>query len=420
MILRGDSGTGKSTFLDTIGLFRANVVTGRIAASDDIANSLAQLEPTSTPRIVVLEGREALGEVSAATLEAGLHAVNAFVRTPSGRNTLVVWPTNTDDLTERLLTLSRALGAEALFGVGQPVENFGGPSKDQFSAIAERTVAALNEGASLAALGLSADGARALVERAKTIGELMGLIRDGLITSTKMVSDLIPTETPRLWIVVIAGSEPDADVAALTRGGQALADVDRLMTSTGANIVQELKKHPDQLGILGGVLDARILNVDMLTILAVVRQYGDSQLHEKMRAAGMSIQSDEKAKDRLEASELGIILSGSSLGTRKRGSKPGGNTELAFSGLAGIASNDDISCNRALGKALVDTGLIEGFETERDLGTELVFKSDLYCLRGGEPIRLEIMWRTTTSRAAIANYVLGKLGNYGKAIGLLQ
>jgi DNA (cytosine-5)-methyltransferase 1 len=37
----------------------------------------------------------------------------------------------------------------------------------------------------------------------------------------------------------------------------------------------------------------------------------------------------------------------------------------------------------------------------------------------GGPIRIEIMWRSTTSRADIANYVLSKLGNYGKAIGLL-
>ncbi len=64
-------------------------------------------------------------------------------------------------------------------------------------------------------------------------------------------------------------------------------------------------------------------------------------------------------------------------------------------------------------------GLIESFETERDLGTELTFKSDLFCVRAGEPIRLEIMWRTKAGRAEIANYVLGKLGNYGRAIKLL-
>jgi DNA (cytosine-5)-methyltransferase 1 len=30
------------------------------------------------------------------------------------------------------------------------------------------------------------------------------------------------------------------------------------------------------------------------------------------------------------------------------------------------------------------------------------------------------MWRSKTGRADIANYVLAKLGNYGRAIGLLD
>jgi hypothetical protein len=45
--------------------------------------------------------------------------------------------------------------------------------------------------------------------------------------------------------------------------------------------------------------------------------------------------------------------------------------------------------------------------------------ADLYCLKSGEPIRIEVMWRTKAGRAEIANYVLTKLGNYGKAIGVL-
>lgn len=56
---------------------------------------------------------------------------------------------------------------------------------------------------------------------------------------------------------------------------------------------------------------------------------------------------------------------------------------------------------------------------EKDLGTDLKFTSDLYLMRAGEPIRIEVMWRKETSRAGIANYVLGKLNNYGRAIGYL-
>jgi len=420
MILHGDSGSGKSTFLDTAGLFRMGVATERVPASDDVRNTLNGLGPADWPRIVIIEGREALGEVSAEALEASMHAINAFVRSDIGRETLVVWPANTTDLTENLAGLGDQIGAEALFGTGPRVTNFLGPPQTAYVGIGERTIAALNEGASLAALGISQDRAAALATSAKTVGHFLALVRDELVANNQRVQKLLPTEQYRVWTVAIAGNDPEGDVAALTRGGYAYADIDRLMTATGANIVKGLKERQEDVGILGTVLDARIMHVDMMTVLAVAREFGDAELHELMKTEGMSTQPDKKAPERIEASELGVILAGNSLGTRRRGSKPGGGTQTAFGGLAKIARTRDVVLNRALGTALKAADLIDDFEVERDLGTELTYTSDLYVVKAGEPIRLEVMWRSKAGRADLANYVLTKLGNYGKAIGLLS
>lgn len=247
----------------------------------------------------------------------------------------------------------------------------------------------------------------------------MALVRKSLIRNGAKVRSLLAAEQFRLWTLVIAGNEPEGDVAALTRGGHAYADVDRLMTATNANIVSDLKKNPDQLGILGTVLDAKIIHVDMMTALAVARQYGDTTLHEEMAALGMSTSSEPKAMDRVLSSELGLLLGGNSLGLRKRGGRAGSNTLVAFESLALIASKKDGLLNKAIGVGLRDVGLIENFSTEKELGSEYKYFSDLYCERSDGPIRLEMMWRKSTSRAEIANYVLSKLGNYGRAIGLL-
>ncbi|MCW2992570.1 MAG: hypothetical protein JWQ18_65 [Conexibacter sp.] len=420
MILRGETGAGKSTFLDTVGLFRDAVTTVRVASTQDIGDALGALLETTEARIVVLEGREALGEVSAAALEAGMHAINAFLRTAGGRNTLIVWPANTDDLTERLVDLASRLGGEALLGIGDPVQRFGGPSRSQFVRIADRTVGALNNGASLAALGISSEQAEAMAEDAPTIGRYLALVRAALLRNGATVRQLLPTESRRMWTVVIAGNETDSDTAALTRGDAFTADIDRLISTTDANIVKDLKKHPDQLGILGTVLDAKILDFDIVTALAVARQFGSDKLHEAMKAAGMSTAPDKTASDRLLTSELGLVLAGKKVGTRKRGKKPGKDTVARFESLAKIASKDDGLINDAIGRGLQEVGLIESYQLEKDLGTELKFLSDIYLITSaGDRIRLEIMWRTQTSRAAISNYVLGKLGNYGRAIGLL-
>jgi short-subunit dehydrogenase len=74
------------------------------------------------------------------------------------------------------------------------------------------------------------------------------------------------------------------------------------MTSTGANVVQELKQYPDQLGILGTVLDARIVHVNMLTVLSIARQYGDEELHD---VVGRLRQHADPHDDERRADELG-------------------------------------------------------------------------------------------------------------------
>lgn len=419
-VMRGEPGAGKSTFLDTVHLFREGVVTERIRQEDDIAECLSRLPRTEGARIVVVEGREALLDVSESALETSMHVINTFVRSPTGELTLVVWPTNTDPLMNSLIELGGRLGGKALLGHEGGIMRFTGPHPDSFVGIAERTIASLNDGASLSALGISEDRARELAIGESTIGDYLGAVRRELLYNDARVKKLLRTEQFRLWVVVIAGNDVEGDVAALTRGGFAYADVDRLVNSTGANIVQELKKQPDDLGILGTVLDVKILHLDVFTALAVARQHQNDKLRDAMRSENLSVRKDNQADDRLAGSELGLIIAGSSLGTRRRGMKAGGNTKTAFEGLARIARTDDGLLNRAIGEGLVSTGLVASYETEKPLGTALRYQSDLYVLRRDEPIRIEVMWRTSTGRAEIANYVLTKLGNYAKAVGLIK
>jgi hypothetical protein len=421
MILRGESGAGKSTFLETAYLFRDGITTERVPNTTRVEAMLQALGACDGPRIVLIEGREALRAESTTALEADLHAINGFVRSDAGTNTLIVWPTNTDELAEVLSDLAATIGAEALFGVGAPIEIFVGPPRDRYVAIVERTIQALNRGASLAAMGISDEHAQVLVAQSRTIGHCIGLICDQLRKNGAHVKGLLKLEHYRLWTLVIAGNEPENDVAAVTRGSRSYADIDRLLSATSANVVSELKKYPERLGLLGSNLDARVVHMDMLTALAAARSHGDNALHKLMQIEGMSIthSGNKSAAERLLASELGLLLAADELGTRKPGSRPGGGTQSAFTSLTAIAKSNDGLINRAIGKGLLAAGLIESYEAEKDVGGALAFTSDLCLVRANEPIRLEIMWRSKTSRAEIANYVLGKLHNYGKTIGYL-
>ena len=219
---------------------------------------------------------------------------------------------------------------------------------------------------------------------------------------------------------MLAGNEPEADIDALTRGTMYSADIDRMLSVTNANIVKDLKDFPEKVGLLGTYLDARVLHVPVLAALAAVRTYASEGLRNTMKAAGMSAAPEKDAKERLSETNLLASFKDQPIGARKVGGKVGPNTVAAFEKLTNIASTNDVQLNRAIAECLKDLGVIKGYELEKDFGTGMTRRTDILAGTPNSSVRLELMWRRKTGRAEIANYVLGKLYNYGKAIGYLS
>ncbi len=421
LILRGDSGSGKSTFVNTVGFFIEEVEVLSLSKNESIEKVLMSVGRTSFKlRIIVIEGRDALREVTSRELESSIHEMNRFLRSDAGERTLIVWPTNADDLEAALVDAAKRVGADALLGIENTSYRFVGPPKSQYVDIANRTIATLNQGASLADLGVSQERASELAESASTIGSYLGFLRADLLRNQSRVEELLDKERCRLWIVIAAGNDPEGDVAGLTRGTSSAADVERLLGATNANIVQDLKKYPDKLGILSTVLDAKILHLPSVVALSIARDFGDKKLTELMTQSSLSTSKQNDALVRLERTDIAKAFSTAPTGTRTRGPKPGSNTESAFKKLALIASKADQPLNASIGSALLAADYVTAFETEQDLGTGLTRYSDLVCKSNTlERVRIEVMWRAKTNRAEIANYTLTKLYNYGKAIGFL-
>jgi hypothetical protein len=421
LILRGDSGTGKSTFIHTIGLFREDVETTTFSKDQDVGDALRSLSPTKKRlRVVVFEGREALTDVSKELLEKSIHAINTFVRTPAGELTIVAWPVNRDDLAASLSSMAMEIGAESLVGLGEPVFRFQGPPKEQFIPIVNRTLALLNQGETLHDLGISDERSTQLVTESMTIGVFLAKVRRDLLSNKRQLETLAKKEVCRVWIVVLAGNEPEADIDALTRGTMYAADIDRMLSVTNANIVKDLKDFPEKVGLLGTYLDARVLHVPVLAALAAVRTYANDGLRNTMKTAGMSATPEKDAKERLAETNLLASFKDKPIGARKVGGKVGSNSIAAFEKLTNIASTNDVQLNRAIAECLKDLGVITGYEVEKDFGTGMTRRTDILATTTTSSIRLELMWRKKTGRAEIANYVLGKLYNYGKAIGYLS
>jgi DNA (cytosine-5)-methyltransferase 1 len=422
LVLHGLSGSGKSTYLHTLRLFREGVRTLSIDAEQPIPEALDDLvEGPERLRAVVLAGREAVANTSEAELEVALHAINQFIRSREGRKALVVWPCNSDDAARRILQKAKQIGGDALLGVFPDGFRFEGPPKAEYVEIAQGTVQALNEGATLITLGITTERAEELAVEAPTIGAFLKSLREEERRNRSALINLLPeTERHNLWVVAIAGNDPETEVGTLTTGSHFSADIDRLLASTDANVVQDLKRYPAKLGLLGRSFDARILQIPCMTVIAVVRDLADPMLKQRLEAQGFSMKPPGDGIERLRESQLARALLNEPVTPRTAGRRPGRERQEELMKLTQFAKTDDGALNRLLGEALIKAGLIDSYKAEDGIGAAQKRSTDILCTTRDASVRLEFMWRAQTTVGEIAKYVLEKLYHYGRAIGFLN
>ena len=421
VVLEGAPGSGKSTFLSTVYLFRQGVTTVAIEPREAIPKALETLGPfQGNLRIVVIKDRESLVRTSAEEVAEALPSINYFLRSTAGLHTLIAWPCNTHELAEVLVTRARAVGGTALIGLRDAAVKFQGPPRQQYLSIARRTIAAFNAGATLLDLGVTEARAEQLADEADTVGAfLIGLNQEARRNRSELMSKLPVQEHYRIFVVVVAGNGAEGDCDALTRGAYFTADVDRLLASTEANLVRSLRAEPERLGVLATLFDAKIVHLSPAAAMAVVRDFADDALRERLEAAGIPSEADGSGAERLAARRLALALGGKPVGLKPTGRKPGERTMAKFEKLTDVAGKDDATLNRAVGRALEAAGLIRSFEDEKPLSVKEKRSGDLLCQTDAGPVLLEFMWRRRTTRGAIAQYVLTKLTQYGRNLGFL-
>ncbi len=420
LILKGKSGCGKTTFLRTLDIFIENIEIKTVFNNMDLVGVINALQSTNKQmRVIIVEGRESLLESSSREINDSIHAINRFLRSENGKRTLIVWPCNDRDIIDVLVDTAENIGGTALLDLDETYFEFYGPNKRHYVEIAKQTIELLNNGRTLLDFGITDKVADSLTDEVDTIGKYLKRINKEIRKNKIFIEGLTKKEPCKMWILVLAGNEPDKDVAALTKGEFLTADINRMLISTNANIVEELKKYPDKIGILANYYDCRIIYMPIVTTLFAIRDYANDNLREMLRNNGLSDKKEGRGLERLQNSELARMVNSDYKGQAKKG-KTGPDSINAFKKLAEIAADNDKILNRTIGKALVDAKLIESFEAEGNYGIGLKRKTDLVCETRIGQIRLEFMWRSNTSQAEISNYVLTKLYNYGKAIGMLE
>lgn len=422
LVLHGAPGSGKTTFLHTLKLFRPVARTLDLDAEQPFREALEDLPESSAGlRVVVLKGRDSPDTTRAEDVENMLHAINDFIRSPAGRSSLVVWPCTSDGHRRRLLETAARIGGDALLGVHPEGLPFAGPDRAAFVTIANQTVEALNGGATLTSLGVTEERCEEIAREAPTIGAFMKALRDEERRLRNALQGLA-AERGRfdLWVVVIAGNDPEMEVGTLTSGTNFRADVEKMLRLTSANVVQDLRRYPEKIGLLGSFFDAKVVYVPMMTAVAVVRDFADEEAARGLDLAGFKVVRDGTGARRLGESQLARAFRQEGVEMRRPGAKPGDASVAEFGKLTAFAKGDDGALNRCFGAALLQLGLVRSIVPEAPVGASQRRSADLHCETATTSVRLEFMWRAQTGVGDIAKYALEKLYNYGRSIGFLN
>ena len=419
LVLKGSSGCGKTTFLKTLPIFIENIDLNIIGNEIPLTEGFNGLSGSDKQlRVLVIEGRESILDMKNEEVTTAIHKINTFIRSKDGMNTLVVWPCNNEDIVTQLVETSKVVGGTALLGSQDTYYEFSGPPKSEYLNIVEQTVEILNQGKSLLDFGISNDTARECLPGCETIGEYLKTISTKIRSNKGFVKTLNQKERCKLWVVVLALNEPSKDVEAITKGESLDADIQRMLVSTDANIVQEIKQYPEQIALASNYLNCKVIYISIVEALSIVRGYADTKLRTIMKAENLSTAIDREAASKLSNTELVRMINSD---TKLKGRKGvvGSKSKEAFGKLLSIAESNDSLLNKTFGEAFKANQYIEMYDIEQDFGTGLTRRTDLLCVKSGENLRLEFMWRRKTSKAEISNYVLTKLYNYSKALGLI-
>lgn len=214
-VIRADTGSGKTTFLNTLPHymkdvhFHVSTLDLEILRTEErFSDVLWSLE---TPKdgsiyLIILEGREEPYRASDAYIQAILSAINRFSRNRRVPLLFVI-PTPEDHVARNWCERAQRLGdliPEAKYYGGSLWYPFPGVPKEMYVDVVEKTVSALNPPHTLYDFGISPDEPEGLAERSTTIGRLMETIAGRISTRRGSTILSLKGERDHVWIVYVA------------------------------------------------------------------------------------------------------------------------------------------------------------------------------------------------------------------------
>ena len=429
--LVGDSGKGKTSLVESLIGFFSDVVGALITPPPDyelplrdlpkwLATALPDAKRKAGERLVVvnLDGRE-LPAVNREETSAAMVNLNAFLRRNSG--ILATWPVVNEGFADDAIRVLRQSGGGTALAGSPKVEVEGLELEryyDALSLILRAPSVTLNDAA------ISEDEVRALVPHSASIGDYLERVHQLVISRYDVGA--IGQVLPRVYIVVTSNADTNTSCRMVRRGDQFLADPDRLLQFSRANIADDWRRRGDEnprkgLPFIISLFEVRILNVTGSAVVNACAFCDDPDLRDAVREHYPNpIRAN--AANALRGTALVRALQGlpdTSVGYNQ----PTEKIVDAYDAVQAFTKTRHAAINRALIDVLTKALKVDlpelKYEYNPVVGNEL--RVDVMFHREERPEAIEFTHRriNDASPAVISSYVLTKVQDYARDYGLI-
>lgn len=433
LFLLGRPGQGKTSLVESLAVFLADVVGTVLSPPPDFELPLADLpawihrelplakEKAKGKLIVVnLDGRE-IPTVDEVATKAAMGNLNALLR--RNQSLLAVWPVNDEQFASTAIArLTLAGGKSAL--AATPIHKLEGLPKPEWERALNLVLAATS--VSLADAAVSQEEASALAAPEDTLGDYLRAVQR-LVVSRYDLGE-IGAKLPFLSIVITSNDDIYDACRLLRRGSKFLVDPDKLLQFSRANVAEDWRKRGKDnprkgLPFITALFEVRLLNLSSSAVVNACAFGPDDQLKEiilkhynaKVRAnAKNSMRNSALARAFRDEDDVGLAKSNPSEPIRK-----------AYREVQALTNPKHRQINESVVGVLGDLGVPTpnlkfefrpfGADTSRELRCDVWFAGE------ERPEALEFTHRADgdATTAVMASYVLNKVQDYARDYGLV-
>ena len=305
LVIRADTGSGKTTFLNTLPhympdvRFHTQTIDLQPIEEAEFSKELWQTQTFSDGvNLIILEGREKPSAISDSYIQVVLANINRFARTRKVPLLLVV-PTIEEQVARNWCEHGSRVGdliPEQKLYDGSRWYNFPGVSKTHYVSIVEETVRTLNPPHSLYDFGVSPDEVNMWVDTAPTIGRFIEILANQISNRRSASTISITGKKDHVWVVYCAPDLRHYDHTYLVLDG--LCQDEKLRVSPAKLIPPDLDtslakqwRAPAQWAKMVATinfLDVRLVNLPIISVVTAALAYCDEDLLKAFKTARVS------------------------------------------------------------------------------------------------------------------------------------